>query len=305
MSVFHQPVMVDEILGYLLAIPRRVIADCTLGDGGHTLKILQETKTTFVVGMDIDEEALEAARARLSSFAGRFVAVKGDYRQLKSVLAGLGVPRIDAALFDLGVSSRQVDVVERGFSYWGQGPLDMRMDQRSKKTAGDVLMTYSQDELERVLWEYGEERFSRRIAREIVRRREGRPLNTAEDLMEVIKKAVPLRARSGIHPGRRTFQALRIEVNDELSQLKASVSMAFQLLNPGGIVAVLSYHSLEDRLVKQAFRSLEENHGGRILAKKPRVPSEAEIQTNPRSRSAKLRVIERLPQDERFGGFQP
>jgi len=140
MNVFHRPVMAEEILGYLLASPRRVITDCTLGDGGHTLRVLQETKTTFVVGMDIDEEAVETARNRLgSAFAGRFVAVKGDYRQLRSVLAELGIPRVDAALFDLGVSSRQVDVAERGFSYRGQGPLDMRMDQRATRRPGMSL----------------------------------------------------------------------------------------------------------------------------------------------------------------------
>lgn len=292
---YHEPVMVSEILRYFTSRPRRVVADCTLGDGGHAEAVLRATTETFVVGMDVDSDALEVARARLGqSFPGRFAAVKGDYRELPTVLAKLGIPAIDGALFDLGVSSRQLDTPERGFSYWGEGPLDMRMDREGGLSAKDILETWSEEEISRILWEYGEERFSQRIARAIVRAREEHLLETAKDLVEAIMRAYPAAARrGGPHPARRTFQALRIATNDELERLALSMERAVHLLRPQGVVAVLTYHSLEDRIVKNTFKGLFERGTGVKVQRKPEAASEAEVAANARSRSAKLRVIER------------
>jgi len=292
---FHQAVMVKEVLAHLLTSRREIVVDCTLGDGGHSLEILKNTKMTFLIGIDVDSEAVSVARRRLlGRFWGRVIVEKGDYRILPTILASKGIPSIDAALLDLGVSSRQLDRAERGFTYWGNAPLDMRMNPESPKTARDIVMTYSEEELERIIREYGEERFARQIAREIVRQREVHPLNTAEDLVAVIKKAIGARLRRiGIHPARRTFQALRIETNDELSRLEESVENAFYLLKPGGSLLVISYHSLEDRTIKKLFKRLEAKGLGKLMHKKVIRPSEAEIQQNPRSRSARLRVVER------------
>ncbi len=292
---FHEPVLVSEVLTHLLARPRKVIADCTLGDGGHSMAVLERTTETFVVGIDVDSEAVAVAGKRLrESHPGRFVARKGDYRELPTVLANLGIPAIDGALFDLGVSSRQLDTPERGFSYWGEGPLDMRMNQEGGLTARDILETWSEQDIARILRDYGEERFSARISREIVRAREEHLLGTAKDLVEIIKRAYPGSAkRGGPHPARRTFQALRIATNDELSRLGQSMERAFYLLKPGGVLVVLTYHSLEDRIVKNSFRGLVDRGLGRKVVRKPEMPSEEEVERNARSRSAKLRVIER------------
>ena len=293
---FHAPVLVSEVAGYLVSGSRRVIADCTVGDGGHSWEVLSRSKDAFVIGMDVDSEAVEVARARLGArFPGRFVVVKGDYREIPAVLARLGIPAIDGALFDLGVSSRQLDNPDRGFSYWGEGPLDMRMNRESGFTARDILTMWSKEEIEKVLRDYGEERFSGRISREIVRAREEGLLSTAKDLVEIIMRAVPGAARhGGIHPARRTFQALRIVLNDELSRLGRSLERAFYLTRVGGVVAVLSYHSLEDRIVKVTFKSLEERGLAKRLTRKPETASEVEVERNARSRSAKLRVLERV-----------
>ncbi|HHW17687.1 MAG TPA: 16S rRNA (cytosine(1402)-N(4))-methyltransferase RsmH [Firmicutes bacterium] len=293
---FHEPVMVEKVLSYALGIRMNVFVDCTLGDGGHTLEILRATRDTLVIGIDIDREAVAAARERLTSsgFPGRAVVLREDYRNLPHVLARLGVPRIDAAIFDLGVSSRHLDDPQRGFTYKGDAPLDMRMNPDSPKTARDIIMNSSEAELERIIREYGEERFSQKIARAIVERRSVKPIETASDLVEVILKAIPGRFRGGrLHPARRTFQALRIATNDEISKLGNSLQNAFYLLNPGGKLMVISYHSLEDRVVKGLFRELEKTGNARVLTKKPDRPSEAEVARNPRSRSAKMRVIER------------
>jgi 16S rRNA (cytosine1402-N4)-methyltransferase len=297
MIEFHEPVMVSEVMRHLLSRPREVVVDCTVGDGGHSLEVLSRTKGTFVVGVDVDSEAVAVSRMRLGeSFPGRFVVTKGDYRELPTVLAKLGIPAIDGALYDLGVSSRQLDAPERGFSYWGEGPLDMRMDRESAFTAREILNTWSEEEIGRILRDYGEERFSARISREIVRAREEGPLETAKDLVAVIKRAVPGPARRGAtHPARRTFQALRIAANDELSRLGTSLERAFGLLRPGGAMAVLSYHSLEDRIVKSVVKSLADRGLVKKLTRRPETASEAEVSRNARSRSAKLRAIEKVP----------
>ncbi len=298
-GVFHKPVMVLEVMSYLLEREREIIADCTVGDGGHSEAILDGTKNTFVVAIDVDTEAVETARTRLrTSHPGRALVAKGDYRCLGKFLSSIGVPRIDGALLDLGVSSRHMDVTERGFSYWGEGPLDMRMNKEAPVTAGHILATYSEEELGTILRDYGEERFWRRVARQIVLSREEKPLCTAEDLVGIIKRAIPARYRQGdIHPARRTFQALRIATNDEISRLGVSIERIVSHLRPQGAVVILSYHSLEDRIVKSVFKQMEQEGRGKRLTKKPRVPSEAEVSANPRARSAKLRAFVKAEAD--------
>ncbi len=298
-DTFHEPVMVSETMSYLLAREREIIADCTVGDGGHTKAVLERTEDTFVVAMDVDKDAVAVARTRLwTSHPGRALVARGDYRFISQFLALIGVPRIDGALLDLGVSSRHMDVPERGFTYWGEAPLDMRMNRESDITAKHILATYSEEELGQILRDYGEERFWRRIARQIVLQRDEKELCTAEDLVAVIKRAIPARYRqSDIHPARRTFQALRIATNDEISRLGVSIEKVVDHLRPLGIVVVLSYHSLEDRIVKSMFRQMEDEGRGQRLTKKPRVPSEAEVRANPRARSAKLRAFEKSKAD--------
>ena len=302
---YHEPVMVSEVMSYLLLRRRETIADCTAGDGGHSAEVLGQTKDTFVVALDVDNDAVATARSRLApEYPGRFRVLKGDYRELGQVLGSVGISRIDGSLFDLGVSSRQMDNSDRGFTYWGKAPLDMRMNQDSPITAKDVLWSRSQEELARILWEYGEERFSRGIAAKILSARQAGALDTAEDLVEVVKAAIPARYRRGdIHPARRTFQALRIATNDEISRLGKALRTAFSLTRPGGVVVVLSYHSLEDRIVKSVFRELEDTGIGERLTRKPVRPSEAEVNANPRARSAKLRALTRIDnKSEKYGG---
>lgn len=292
---YHEPVMVSEVVSFVLEVQRNVVFDCTVGDGGHSLEILRNSPYTFVFGIDVDNEAVLTAQSRIDEeFCGRFKAFKWDYRQLERLLSKLSVSRISAALFDLGVSSRQLDRYERGFSYRTDAPLDMRMNPCSPKRAADIVSEASEEELERIIREYGEERFSRRIAREIVFRRTNEPILTTQDLVDVVTNALPAGARKDyIHPARRTFQALRIATNDELSRLGESLSVAFSLLEPGGVLMVITYHSLEDRIAKVTFKELEARHGGTIRTKKVLRPSETEVQGNPRSRSAKLRVIQK------------
>ncbi|HHX27765.1 MAG: 16S rRNA (cytosine(1402)-N(4))-methyltransferase RsmH [Bacillota bacterium] len=299
---FHRPVMVFETMSYLLPDSPSIHLDCTLGDGGHALEVLRRSRETFVLGFDVDSEALSVAGERLANeFGGRFLAVKADYRRLPEALAEIGVPRVDTILYDLGVSSRQLDTPERGFSYWGEGPLDMRMDPEAGITARDILMTYSGEELARILREYGEERFASRIAGEILKAREDRDIDSAGALVDIVKKAVPVRARTGGgHPARRTFQALRIAVNDEIGRLGRALLDGFYHLSAGGVMAVLSYHSLEDRVVKETFKNLAGRGEAQRVTRKPVTPKAEEIEKNPRARSAKLRVVKREMSHDRF-----
>ncbi len=292
---FHQPVMVSETMSYLFLKEPLVHLDCTLGDGGHAEEVLRRSRKTFVLGIDVDDEAVSVAKERLDKeFNGRFAALKADYRRLAEVLASVGVPRVDTVLYDLGVSSRQLDTPQRGFSYWGDGPLDMRMNPESGVTARDILMTYSGEELARILREYGEERFAGPIAREILRSRETGVIDSADVLVDIVKRAVPARARrGGGHPARRTFQALRIAVNGEIELLERALIDGFYHLNAGGVMAVLSYHSLEDRIVKETFNSLSGRGEAERLTRKPLEPRADEVERNPRARSAKLRVVKR------------
>lgn len=287
---FHVPVMVEEVLAKLVRGTESAILDCTVGEGGHALRILERSKC-FLVGIDKDDQALELARKRLMPYVGRFFLTKADFRDARAVLALVGIPRVDGVLFDLGVSLRQLTDPSRGFTYWGDAPLDMRMDKTGPVTAADLLETSGEEELERILREYGEERYARSIAHLIVTERERRPLRTARDLVELIYRAIPARARRmGGHPARRTFQALRIAVNRELDGLDRAIEMAFYLTKPGGRVVVLSYHSLEDRVAKSVFRRMEAARIASILERKPLTPTKAERERNPRSRSAKLRA---------------
>lgn len=291
--IYHEPVMVEEVVSFIMERKRDIFVDCTLGDGGHSWEVLSRNQDTFVLGIDVDDEALEVANKRLGSkFQGRFKAIKGDYRELPYVLARVGVSRIGGMLLDLGVSSRQLDEAHRGFSYRTEAPLDMRMNPLASRTARDILADSSQDEIENILRQYGEERCARQIARAIVERRNVEEIATTTDLVGTIKSAIPTRSQ-GKHPARKTFQALRIATNDELSRLSKSIEQGIYLLEPGGIIVIITYHSLEDRIAKNTFRDIESRGLGTVRTRKVIRPSEAEIKRNPRSRSAKLRVIQR------------
>jgi 16S rRNA (cytosine1402-N4)-methyltransferase len=307
----HVPVLRDRIIELLapaLQEPGSVFLDGTLGMGGHTEAVLAACPAARAVGIDRDTQALDLAGERLAGYGDRFTGVHAVYDEVPRVLADLGLPTVDAVLFDLGVSSLQLDEAERGFAYRHDAPLDMRMDQSAGITAAEVLNTYDAPELERILRDYGEERFARRVAAAIVRERQRQPFTTSARLVEVLKKAIPAASqKSGGHPGKRTFQALRIEVNAELEAWESALPAAVDALAVGGRIAVLSYHSLEDRLTKQLFArgargttpqglpvELPEHAPYlRLLTRGAEEPSEAEKDTNPRAASARLRVAER------------
>jgi len=268
---------------------KAVVVDATVGAGGHA-EVLLESGVGSVFGLDRDPSAVAEASERLARFGPRFRAARARFGRLAQATHGLGVDAVGGVLFDLGVSSMQLDRAERGFSYRNPGPLDMRMGQSDPEpTAGDVVNTYPEEDLSRVIFQYGEERHARRIARAIVRARDRAPLTTTDQLAAVVAGAVP-RRRGGPHPARRTFQAIRIEVNEEIEELAASLPQAASLLDPAGRLVVISYHSLEDRTVK---RFLAGDGRLSVLTRKPVRPSEAETVSNPRARSAKLRAAER------------
>ena len=263
------------------------VLDLTIGAGGHTAALL-DAGVSRVIGVDRDPAALSLAAERLAGFGDRVSLVEGDFSAPDDAAARANAGTVDGVLYDLGVSSMQLDHDERGFSYRGEGPLDMRMGEQ-ELTAADVVNDYPQEDLERVIFEHGEERFARRIAGAIVRARTRAPIRSTRELAAVVAAAVPKR-RGGPHPARRTFQAIRIEVNREIEELGASLPRAVQLLPPSGRVVVIAYHSLEDRVVKRFFRDSEDLD---VLTKKPVQPSSAEARSNPRARSAKLRAAER------------
>jgi 16S rRNA (cytosine1402-N4)-methyltransferase len=307
----HVPVLRDRILELLspaLQRPGAVFLDGTLGMGGHTEAVLAACPAARAVGIDRDTEALALAGERLAGYGDRFTGVHAVYDELPAVLHDLGLHTVDAVLFDLGVSSLQLDEADRGFAYRHDAPLDMRMDQSAGITAAEVLNTYDPAELERILREYGEERFARRVAAAIVRERQQEPFTTSARLVEVLKRAIPAASqKSGGHPGKRTFQALRIEVNAELEAWESALPAAVDALAVGGRIAVLSYHSLEDRLTKQLFargaRSTtppglpvelpEHAPYLRLLTRGAEEPSADEKDLNPRAASARLRAAER------------
>jgi 16S rRNA (cytosine1402-N4)-methyltransferase len=299
--------MVEEVTAALVPVPDGILLDATLGGGGHARALLEAHPGLHLVGIDRDAAALAAADETLRPFHDRVTLRQARFDQLSQILEDLGHERITAALFDLGVSSPQLDLAERGFSYRHEGPLDMRQDQRQRRTAADVVNGYPADELARVLRTYGDERFATRIARAIVA---ARPLATTTQLAEVVRDAIPAPARrTGGHPAKRTFQAVRIEVNEELSILADSLDQAIDFLAPGGRCAVLAYHSGEDRIVKERFRA--HATGGvepipglplpdgveptvKLVRGVPKTPRASEVAANPRAESARLRVAEKL-----------
>jgi 16S rRNA (cytosine1402-N4)-methyltransferase len=289
--------MLAQVLAWLQPRPGAIYLDGTVGEGGHSEAILQASSPTGrLVGFDRDAEAIGAAQQILQSYSGRVMLIHTAYREAATVLREMGIVGLDGALLDLGVSSRQLDTSARGFSFQTLGPLDMRMDRRDSRTAADLVNRLSETELSRILYEYGEERYSRRIARAIIRRREGGPILTTMALVDVIRSAVPqVYVHGRLHFATRTFQALRIAVNHELEELVTSVPMLARLLSPGGRLVILSFHSLEDRIVKRGFRELSHDPSGEflILTKRPIRSSHEESLANPRARSAKLRVLAR------------
>lgn len=307
----HVPVLLDRVVALLapcLQDPGSVLVDATLGLGGHTEAVLTRCELARVVGIDRDPAALELARTRLAPYGDRFTGVHAVYDELPDVLEELGLAEVDAVLFDLGVSSMQLDVRERGFAYAEDAPLDMRMDGTSGPTAADVLNTYTAAELTRVLRDYGEERFARKIAAAVVRQRDVAPFTTSARLVELLYAEIPAPARrTGGHPAKRTFQALRMEVNDELAVLRRAIPAAIDAITVGGRVVVESYHSLEDRLVKRAFAEatrstvpedlpfVPEGSGPslRLVTRGAERADDAEVSQNPRAASVRLRAVER------------
>jgi 16S rRNA (cytosine1402-N4)-methyltransferase len=314
-SPHHVPVLLDRVVALLtpaLEHEGAVMVDCTLGLGGHTEAVLTSCGLARVIGIDRDPAALEVAGERLRDFGDRFTGVHAVYDELGDVLEELGLEEVDAVLFDLGVSSMQLDLRERGFAYAEDAPLDMRMDGSSGPTAADVLNTYSAPELTRVLREYGEERFARKIAAAVVREREREPFTTSARLVDLLYAEIPAPARrTGGHPAKRTFQALRMEVNDELAVLRRAIPAAIDAITVGGRVVVEAYHSLEDRLVKQAFTRATASTvpddlpfvpagsepALRLVTRGAEKAGQAEIDQNPRAASVRLRAIERVRDD--------
>lgn len=288
----HDPVMAQEVLGSLNLRQGDAAVDATLGGAGHAELLLQATSPDGVlVGIDRDRDAISAARRRLAGFGDRARIVQGRMSGIAQLLAQAGISQVQGVLADLGVSSFQLDCGERGFSLRSDAPLDMRMDQGFGDGASEWLAAADEAEIARVLWEYGEERYARRIARALAR---DRAIATTKQLAAAVVAAIPPPARRGrIHPATRTFQALRIAVNDELGELARFLEAAPGLLSPGGRMVVISYHSLEDRLVKRAFRALAAGGDFSLPVRRAQRPTEAEVERNPRARSAKLRVLER------------
>lgn len=310
----HQTVLLYEAVESLKPRDGGVYVDCTLGGGGHTQLILENSSPSGkVIGIDQDSSTLQQTAAKLERYRteGRLLLAHANFERLAAIVAGFGFQQVDGVLFDLGFSSFQVDDPERGFSFRHDAPLDMRMDESQPTTAADLVNTLPETELYQILRDYGEERWAGRIARKICEQREVLPILTTGDLVEIIMSAYPVKNQDGTHPARRTFQALRIAVNRELERLSEALKQAVDILAPGGRVAVISFHSLEDRIVKNYFKReasacicppelpvCQCDHQVRlkIVTKKPIIPSHAEVAVNPRARSAKLRVAERVRQ---------
>ena len=310
MEFKHRSVLLEETVNGLNIKPDGIYVDGTLGGGGHAYEICRRLGNKgSIVGIDQDEAAIEAAGIRLKDFGEKVTIVRSNYCEIKSVLQGLGIDKVDGIVLDLGVSSYQLDTAERGFSYREDAPLDMRMDRRQTMTARDIVNDYSEKDLYRVIRDYGEDKFAKNIAKHIVIEREKRSIETTGQLTEIIRGAIPMKfqKKSG-HPAKRTFQAIRIELNRELDVLKNSLDEMIDLLNPGGRLCIITFHSLEDRIVKSAFKKNEDPctcpkdfpvcvcgkvSKGSILTRKPILPSEEELEENSRSKSAKLRIFER------------
>ncbi len=310
MEFQHRSVLLDETIENLQIKPDGIYVDGTLGGAGHSSEICRGLSATGrLIGIDQDEDAVRAAGERLKVFGERVTIIRSNYCNMVRELNNIGVTAVDGILLDLGVSSYQLDTAERGFSYREDAPLDMRMDRRNPKTAGDIVNTYSEAELYRMIRDYGEDKFAKNIAKHICQAREKEPVRTTGELTEIIKAAIPMKVRAtGGHPAKKTFQAIRIELNRELEVLEQSLDGMIDLLNPGGRLCVITFHSLEDRIVKTIFRRNEnpctcppefpvcvcgKKSKGRVVTRKPILPSAREQEENPRSKSAKLRVFER------------
>ncbi len=308
---YHIPILREEVMALLLPARGGVFVDGTLGGGGHAQAILEQLPPDArLIGIDRDADAIAEASMRLAPYGDRFTPVRGNFFDMPRLLGELGIAGIDGALLDLGVSSHQLDAPERGFSYRAEAPLDMRMDTRGGLTAADMVNTYDEAALTRIFRDYGEERFSPRIARRIVEARQRAPILTTTALAEIVKGAIPAKFRNEPqHPARRCFQALRIAVNGELDGLAQAIEQVAALLRPGGRMAVLTFHSLEDRIVKTVFRTMEnpctcpksapicvcgKQPTARVLTRKPIIAPAAELEQNSRASSAKLRAIERV-----------
>ncbi len=285
----HDPVMPDEVEKHLHIVPGCTIVDATIGLGGHAVRFLK--RGAHVVGVDRDPEALEIARSRLARWEDQAVLVQGDFRSLRDILASLGAHHPDGVFMDLGVSSLQLGRPERGFSFQQDGPLDMRMDPESPTTAFDLVNKLPEKELADLLWNLGEERLSRRIARRIVQYRDRSPLRSTKELASLVARCYP-KGRRRIHPATRTFQALRMAVNEEDGALREGLKAACDVLPSGGRLCVISFHSLEDRVVKHSFRAWQQAGCLQLLTPKPVRPSPEEVKANPRARSAKLRAAQ-------------
>lgn len=309
MNFTHITVLLNETVDALEVKPDGVYVDCTLGGAGHTSLILSRLgENGRVIGIDRDDEALNNAKEKVKD--GRLITVKDNFENIASVVSSLGLETVDGILMDLGVSSHQLDVAERGFSYMQDAPLDMRMDRSAALNAYEVVNSYSEKELFRILRDYGEERFASSIAKKISESRQTAPINTTLELSEIVSSAIPAKyRRDGGHPAKRTFQAIRIEVNGELSCIPKAINDGIDILSPGGRMAIISFHSLEDRIVKNGFKDLEnpctcpsdfpvcvcgKKQKVKVITKKPILPTEYELENNSRSHSAKLRVCEKI-----------
>ncbi len=306
----HRSVLLDECIENLNIDPNGIYIDGTAGGGGHSYEIAKRLTGGRLIAIDQDEAAIAAASKRLAEFGDRVTIVRNNFSNIADVCRELDIKKINGVLLDLGVSSYQLDTAERGFSHNADAPLDMRMDRRNQLDAYTVVNLYPEDKIRKIIYDYGEDRFAPRIASAIVRRREIKPIETTGDLVDVIKSAIPAAAREGgHHPAKRTFQAIRIEVNGELSVIQPAIESAAELLAPGGRIAIITFHSLEDRIVKQSYVKLAEGctcppripvcvcgnkPKVKVISKKPILPTDTEIEENPRSRSAKLRVAEKL-----------
>ena len=306
----HVSVLLNECIENLNIKPGGVYLDGTLGLGGHSYQIASRLTTGRLICIDRDETAIERAGKRLAPFGDRVTLVHGNFSDAAQIIDSLGIPGVDGMLFDLGVSSPQLDEIQRGFSYMGDAPLDMRMDAGDSLTAYEVVNTWPEERLNRILWDYGEERYARRISRAILEHRAKKPIATTLELVDIIKGAMPAAAlREKQHPAKRSFQAIRIAVNDELGELPPMLQAASELLQKGGRLAVISFHSLEDRIIKKTLQDLAtgctcppnfpvcvcgRKPKMRLVSRKPIVAGEAELVYNPRARSAKLRVAEKL-----------
>ena len=305
----HISVLLNECIENLNIKPDGIYVDGTLGLGGHSEQILKRLDTGRLIGIDRDESAIRRTGERLAQYADKMTLVHGNFCDVSQILDELGVDAVDGMLFDLGVSSPQLDDSGRGFSYMADAPLDMRMDREESRTAWDIVNTYSEQELFRVIRDYGEDRFAKNIAKHIVKQREEKPVETTGELVKIIQGAIPMKVqKTGGHPAKRTFQAIRIELNRELTVIDEVIDTMIDVLKPGGRLCIITFHSLEDRIVKSRFRTAENpcicprefpvcvcgrKSKGHVVTRKPILPSETEMEENPRARSAKLRVFEK------------